>query len=653
MKSRPQNKKALFSFTVIFLFLCNYAFAQSWNINGNAGIVSGTNYLGTKDPNDLVFRTNAIERGRIFGGGGAWRFGSATNNMQVDSLGHLTFTGQGAYRVGGNKYAFQYSANPNYGLFFNSASVQYEFRNGSAIPVFFINANTGAGTFASTLKVGAYTLPATDGAANQVLKTNGSGALNWTNDNNTTYSAGTGISVIGTTINNTSPDQIVSLSGSNGISTSGSYPNFTINGSGLWKTTGNGGTSASTNFIGTTDAVDFVTRTNNTEIMRVTSGGNVGIGTAFPSYKLQVQAQDYGIFGSASTIGVAGNGGSYGVYGSSSTGYGVFGLGSGSGTIGVQGQADGIGVYGYCISSSGGNGIYGYAGYGTGVNCESTNGYGSYHYSYNNNALYAYDFNNTSYWAGFFVGDVYSSTGVYASSDQNLKQNIKDFPSALKIIDQLKPKQYDYKHDGVYSKMNLPAGSHYGLIAQDVEKILPNLVKYSKFEMPSSSKTGKGPDSTQQKEEAINFKALNYTEFIPILIKAVQEQEQTIDNQQKQIDDLKTMVLNLAQGKSITSTNTGSSINTSNLTISSAVLEQNVPNPLNNNTSIKYSIPPGSGNPQLVITDINGKAIKAVTLQPGAGSINIDASTLSSGAYSYTLLINGKSITSRKMIVSR
>lgn len=55
-----------------------------------------------------------------------------------------------------------------------------------------------------------------------------------------------------------------------------------------WYTTGNTGTNATTNFIGTTDAIDFVTRTNNVERMRVTSTGNVGIGTSTPAVRLHV-----------------------------------------------------------------------------------------------------------------------------------------------------------------------------------------------------------------------------------------------------------------------------------------------------------------------------------------------------------------------------
>jgi len=55
-----------------------------------------------------------------------------------------------------------------------------------------------------------------------------------------------------------------------------------------WSLTGNTSTSATNNFIGTTDATDFVMRTNNTEKARVTSGGNVGIGITNPAAKLDI-----------------------------------------------------------------------------------------------------------------------------------------------------------------------------------------------------------------------------------------------------------------------------------------------------------------------------------------------------------------------------
>lgn len=68
-----------------------------------------------------------------------------------------------------------------------------------------------------------------------------------------------------------------------------------------WSLTGNDSTIAGTNFIGTTDSIDFVIKTNNIEKIRVTSAGNVGIGTNTPTEKLDVS-------GNAKVSGLSGTG---------------------------------------------------------------------------------------------------------------------------------------------------------------------------------------------------------------------------------------------------------------------------------------------------------------------------------------------------------
>jgi hypothetical protein len=57
-----------------------------------------------------------------------------------------------------------------------------------------------------------------------------------------------------------------------------------------WSTTGNSGTTNS-NFLGTKDYAPLVFKTNDTERMRITSDGWIGIGTTTPTAALQVKGQ--------------------------------------------------------------------------------------------------------------------------------------------------------------------------------------------------------------------------------------------------------------------------------------------------------------------------------------------------------------------------
>lgn len=62
-----------------------------------------------------------------------------------------------------------------------------------------------------------------------------------------TYTAGSGLSLTGTTFSNTAPDQTVSLTGSGGTTVSGSYPNFTISST---SGSGTGSTSNTLTIVG-------------------------------------------------------------------------------------------------------------------------------------------------------------------------------------------------------------------------------------------------------------------------------------------------------------------------------------------------------------------------------------------------------------------
>jgi hypothetical protein len=97
------------------------------------------------------------------------------------------------------------------------------------------------------------------------------------------------------------------------------------------------------------------------------------------------------------------------------------------------------------------------------------------------------------------------------------------------LIQMMKPKTYEYKQSA-YPSLHLPKGIQIGLLAQEVEAAIPQLVK-EVVRPPKFDNKGKiiHPE--------VSFKGVNYVGLIPIMIGAIQEQQQTIDSLKEVIND--------------------------------------------------------------------------------------------------------------------
>ena len=119
-----------------------------------------------------------------------------------------------------------------------------------------------------------------------------------------------------------------------------------------------------------------------------------------------------------------------------------------------------------------------------------------------------------------------SSAGTNLTSDIRLKKNITPLQNSLSIIQKLNPVTYD-------KKMNLASVDYSikenGFIAQELQKILPNLVHES-----------------ADKDKLLS---VNYTAIIPILTKGIQEQQVIIEDQKKRLEALEKLVSDLINKK--------------------------------------------------------------------------------------------------------
>ena len=268
-----------------------------------------------------------------------------------------------------------------------------------------------------------------------------------------------------------------------------------------------------------------------------------------------------------------------------------------------------------------------------------------------------------------------TSIGGYANwtnfSDGRYKRNIQQNVPGLAFVRRLNPVTYTLDIAGIEAKLqggrrtvtvegSTTVGTHAspsaadpvmkqamqektaitytGFVAQEVEKVADSMgYVFSGVDKPK--------DINQ------SFYGLRYADFIPPLVKAVQELaagsdkkdsviaalEGRYDSLQAQLNELRAMVMERRGA------------------VSNASLEQNAPNPFSGSTVIGYSLPKGVSSAQMQITDVMGKVLAVIPLSSGDGknTIRADVSGYASGTYSYTLIVDGKVVGTKQMISVR
>jgi len=110
----------------------------------------------------------------------------------------------------------------------------------------------------------------------------------------------------------------------------------------------------------------------------------------------------------------------------------------------------------------------------------------------------------------YIDNNLYVTGSIYNTSDFILKENISSLsPDTNNLFDSLIPVEYNFTAD-------IKKKKHYGFIAQEVEKLFPNLVN----------------------DNNLGYKSINYIELIPILINKINSIQNEINKMKDKIEDI-------------------------------------------------------------------------------------------------------------------
>ena len=263
----------------------------------------------------------------------------------------------------------------------------------------------------------------------------------------------------------------------------------------------------------TTGVLQLATGATPTTALTIDTSQNVGIGTTSPASKLHVRASSTGSTANGIILDAGAQQHSWYLADNFTS---TFSIGSSAGQF-TWANSGGERMR---IDSSGNLLVNTTSASGSSNTFKSTAGAGAQALSIWNNAT-----SGTRYFLSFATETsstdrgyiTYNGTTVAISqaSDERLKENINDAPSALEKINDIKIRSFDWKEDNRHID--------YGVIAQELIKIVPSAV----FE---------GVDN---EDGSINkYWSVGLEPLIPILTKAIQEQQTIINDLKARIETL-------------------------------------------------------------------------------------------------------------------
>ena len=228
-------------------------------------------------------------------------------------------------------------------------------------------------------------------------------------------------------------------------------------------------------------------------------------------------------------------------------------------------------------------------------------------------------------------------------SDGRFKKEMKENVPGLDFITKLRPVSYEldmaklntFKSNGKSDNFSENkaadqpsiAKKYTGFVAQEVE----NIIKENDYVF----------NGVQAPENENDQYAIRYADFVVPLVKAVQELNLIVEEQQEEINQLKAQV---AQ----------SGIKVQSFSSNGIELMQNTPNPFNTDTEIQMFLPEEISNAEIKVLSLDGKTLQSLpVLSRGNTSVTINGGTLYEGVYLYTLIVDGNIITSKNMVLTK